>query len=212
LGLPVGEARRHVVDVQFAFILENTGVSMHGSAHNPHGKRTNLSFLSLRKKKSLGKMEVSGALSNKFDILKESKILRLALKLSTVLMGCGGFLQLGVMGFEWIDLIQLLYYSPEHLALVGWRFLLQLALTLMGIGFAISPKYLGTTIRTGAIGALITISLTGTLASYHLQALLGFDWLMGIILFGASVLTLIGSIMKYGEIKERLGKSKWTWE
>lgn len=125
-------------------------------------------------------------------------------------MGCGGFLQLGVMGFEWIDLIQLLYYSPEHLALVGWRFLLQLALTLMGIGFVISPKYLGTTIRTGAIGALITISLTGTLASFHLQALLGFDWLIGIILFGASVLTLIGSIMKYGEIKERLGKSKWT--
>jgi len=157
-------------------------------------------------------MEVLAALSNKFDILKESKILRLALKLSTALMGCGGFLQLGVMGFEWIDLIQLLYYSPEHLALVGWRFLLQLALTLMGIGFVISPKYLGTTIRTSAIGALITISLTGTLASLQLQALLGFDWLMGIILFGASVLTLIGSIMKYGEIKERLGKSKWTWE
>ena len=127
-------------------------------------------------------------------------------------MGCGGFLELGVIGFEWFDLIQLLYYYPEHLTLVGWRFLLQLVFTLIGICFVISPKYLGTTTRTGAIGALIMTSLIGTLASYHLQDLLDFDWFMGIILFGASVLTLIGSIMKYGEIKERLGKSKWTWE
>jgi len=138
--------------------------------------------------------------------------LRLALRLSTVLMGCGGFLELGAMGFGWFDLIQLLYYSPEHLTLVGWRFLLQLVFTFIGICFVISPKYLGTTIRTGAVGALITISLIGTLASFHSRALLDFDWFMGIILFGASVLTLIGSIMKYGEIKERLGKSKWTWE
>jgi hypothetical protein len=130
-------------------------------------------------------------------------------------MGCGGFLELGVMGFGWFDLIQLLYYSPEHLPIVGWRFLLQLAFTLVGICFVISPKYLGVTIRTGAIGALIMISLIGTLAPFHSPALLellGFDWFMGTILFGASVLTLIGSIMKYGEIKERLGKSKWTWE
>jgi len=119
---------------------------------------------------------------------------------------------LGVVGLEWFDLIQLLYYSPEHLALVGWRFLLQLAFTLMGIGFVISPKYLGTTIRTGAIGALTMISLIGTLASFPLQNLLGFNRFMGIIFFGALLLTHIGSIMKYGEIKERLGKSKWTWE
>lgn len=129
-----------------------------------------------------------------------------------MLMGCGGFLELVVMGFGWFDLIQLLNYSPGHLAFVGWRFLLQIVFTFMGICFVITPRYLSATIRTGAIGALVMVSLTGTLASYHLRDPLGFDWFMGIMLFVASVLTLIGSIMKYGEIKERLGKSKWTWE
>jgi len=134
------------------------------------------------------------------------------LRLSTVLMLCGGFLELGVMGFEWFDLIQLLYQHPEYFNLMGWRFLMLLAFTFVGVCFLISPKYLSETVRTGPIGTLITISFIGTMFSFHLQTLFDYPWFMGMALFVASLLTLTGSIMKYGEIKERLGKSKWTWE
>jgi len=127
-------------------------------------------------------------------------------------MVCGGFLELGVMGFEWFSLIQLLYQHPEYLHLMGWHFLLQLAFTCMGVCFLISPKYMSETVRTGPIGTLIMISFIGTIFSFHLQTLFGYTWFMGVALFVASLLTLTGSIMKYGEIKERLGKSKWTWE
>jgi len=127
-------------------------------------------------------------------------------------MLCGGFVELGVMGLEWFNLTQLLYQHPEYLNLMGWHFLLQLAFTILGVCFLISPKYLRETVRTGPIGTLITVSFIGTIFSFHLQTLFGYPWFMGIALFGASVLTLTGSIIKYGEIKERLGKSKWTWE
>lgn len=140
------------------------------------------------------------------------KNIGLKLRFSTFLMGCGGFLQLGVMGFEWFDLIQFLSHHPGQFALVGWRFLLQLAFTIIGLCFVITPKYLGMTMRTGPIGTLITISLAATLAFFPLQDTLNFDLLKGNMLFLSLVLTLIGSILKYGEIKERLGKSKWTWE
>jgi len=127
-------------------------------------------------------------------------------------MLCGGFVELGVMGLEWFNLTQLLYQHPEDLNLMGWRFLLQLAFTIVGVCFSISPKYLRETVRTGPIGTLITVSFIGIIFSFHLQTLFGYPWFVGIALFGASVLTLTGSIIKYGEIKERLGKSKWTWE
>jgi len=128
------------------------------------------------------------------------------MKLSSILMGCSGFINAGIAGlFYYFTVVS---YLDNWLYGAGWQLIIGVVFTVVSVGSLLGSKHFGKTSSVFGDVALMMVALAELLFSlpFLFFAFAGGDLLLleyGILFISASIFLLVGITLKWRETKRR---------